>query len=412
MDSKQLKDFLIRRGYLDLLRDFKMYCSSPTSPDQPNPTSDSEMEVDSNPPNRKPTKRPSESREERFTQVTKRKLHQPRLYTTYGPGFIQLSGKKPKASTSASPVTSLPVSSRRARDVRRQRDLLFKSLAHRREVSLTSRRCARVPKVPKTLLRFNTVRHYHLKCPQYIKGPKLQPTAIPDFRNLSALLATLKVAYHTYSLKEEREVRVVLRGVPKKLSIEKVEEVLIIQDLPVQSVLRITNRTRELLDLVLVTANTAFIDNTTKLMFYNFKTRARCVKCLDDHGTTACTRKKDTDGPPAWVLRKSVGHTANYLSCSRAPKRKPTLNNNKKAPPPVQTAPHRAPARAGTENLSYAKAMAGPHKDPPTNSAPITSPSEDIGALISMISIIDIGEIVLLANEFKTAANPTKRFPY
>ncbi|GBP25702.1 Nucleic-acid-binding protein from transposon X-element [Eumeta japonica] len=47
---------------------------------------------------------------------------------------------------------------------------------------------------------------------------------------------------------------------------------------------------------------------------------ARCVKCLGDHGTAQCTRNKDTDGPPACVLCKQKGHTANYLGCPRAPK--------------------------------------------------------------------------------------------
>ncbi|GBP70011.1 Nucleic-acid-binding protein from transposon X-element [Eumeta japonica] len=93
--------------------------------------------------------------------------------------------------------------------------------------------------------------------------------------------------------------------------------------------------------------------------------QARCVKCLGDHGTTACTRNKDTDGPLACILCKSAGHAANYLGCPRAPKRKSTLNNNKKALPPVQTAPRRAPARALKDNLSYAKATAGSLK--PTN---------------------------------------------
>ncbi|GBP21789.1 hypothetical protein EVAR_10968_1 [Eumeta japonica] len=55
-----------------------------------------------------------------------------------------------------------------------------------------------------------------------IKGLKIQPAFVTDFRNLSALLATLKVAYHTYSLKDEREFRVVLRGVPKEIPIEEV----------------------------------------------------------------------------------------------------------------------------------------------------------------------------------------------
>ncbi|GBP33348.1 hypothetical protein EVAR_30938_1 [Eumeta japonica] len=109
--------------------------------------------------------------------------------------------------------------------------------------------------------------------------------------------------------------------------------------------------------------------------------RARCIKCLADHGTTACTRNKDRDGPPACVLCKSAGHIANYLGCPRAPKRKPTqINNNKKASPSFQTAPRRALARVVTDTLSYAKATTVSHNNPPTNSPPITSSSEDVKA--------------------------------
>ncbi|GBP55048.1 hypothetical protein EVAR_46344_1 [Eumeta japonica] len=62
-----------------------------------------------------------------------------------------------------------------------------------------------------------------------IKGLKIQPASVTDFRNLSTLLATLKVAYHTYSLKDEREFRVVpsFRGVPKEIPIEEVKEDLL-----------------------------------------------------------------------------------------------------------------------------------------------------------------------------------------
>ncbi|GBP82703.1 hypothetical protein EVAR_64591_1 [Eumeta japonica] len=159
---------------------------------------------------------------------------------------------------------------------------------------------------------------------------KIQLATIPDFRNLSALLATLKVARHTYSLKEEREFRV---------------------NLPVQSVRWITNHAREPLDLVLVTSNTTSLDNATKRSFYNIKAicsltaikveqphkksipgqcfnsqlyghsskncflRVRCVKCLGDHGTAACARNKDSDGPPTCVLCKSSVNTTNYLGC-------------------------------------------------------------------------------------------------
>ncbi|GBP34180.1 hypothetical protein EVAR_30733_1 [Eumeta japonica] len=109
------------------------------------------------------------------------------------------------------------------------------------------------------------------------RWPVIQPASATDFRNLSALLATLKVAYHTYSLKDEREFRVVLRGVPKEIPIEEVKEDLLTQDLPVQSVRRITNRAREPLDLVLVTANTG-TDIETKRSFYRIK-----ANTMDQH---------------------------------------------------------------------------------------------------------------------------------
>ncbi|GBP69450.1 hypothetical protein EVAR_48807_1 [Eumeta japonica] len=154
------------------------------------------------------------------------------------------------------------------------------------------------------------------------------PTAV---KNLSALLATLKVAYHTCSLKEEREFCVVLRGVPKELAIKEVKEDLLVQDLPVQSMRRIINRARESLDLVLVTANTTFVDNTTK--------RARCqVPELPRHYSVYSQQRHTC------VLCKSSAHTANYLGRSRGSKIKIR--------------------KAITENLAYVKSTAGPRYDP------------------------------------------------
>ncbi|GBP64562.1 hypothetical protein EVAR_89608_1 [Eumeta japonica] len=176
-----------------------------------------------------------------------------------------------------------------------------------------------------------------------------------------------------------------------KIPTEEVKEDLLTQDLPVQSVRRITNRAREPLDLVLVTANTG-IDQETKRSFYRIKAvcslsgvkveqphkksipgqcfncqmyghsskncfqRARCVKCLGDHGTAA-TRNKDTDGPPACVLYKSSGHTANYLGCPRAPE-----EHNKIKLPLRPLKPRRqAPARAVTQNYRTRKRRQAPY---------------------------------------------------
>ncbi|GBP62760.1 hypothetical protein EVAR_51712_1 [Eumeta japonica] len=51
------------------------------------------------------------------------------------------------------------------------------------------------------------------------------------------------------------------------------------------------------------------MDIRTKIAF----SVARCVKCLRDYGTAACTPNRETDGPPACVRCKSSGHTVNYL---------------------------------------------------------------------------------------------------
>ncbi|GBP72890.1 hypothetical protein EVAR_57437_1 [Eumeta japonica] len=121
------------------------------------------------------------------------------------------------------------------------------------------------------------------------------------------------------------------------LILKDVKEDLLVQDLPVQSVRRITNRAREPLNLVLVTDNTTSVDSATKRAFFNIKSRVRFVKCLGDHATIASTHNKDTDGPSACVLCKSSGHTANYLGCPRASKRKinvKSTNNKKRAKHP------------------------------------------------------------------------------
>ncbi|GBP50545.1 Nucleic-acid-binding protein from transposon X-element [Eumeta japonica] len=267
------------------------------------------------------------------------------------------------------------------------------------------------------------------------RGLKLQAKTIADFRNLQNLLVTLKIPFHTYSLKEEREIRVVLRGVPKELPVDEVKEDLLAQNLPVQSVRRILNRFREPLDLVLVSGTAEANDKATKAAFFKIRSvcslsgvkaeqprkralpgqchncqsyghssrycfhSARCVKCLGDHGTAQCTRNRDTDGPPACVLCKQRGHTANYLGCPRAPKR---------APPPEKAAPRRAPARAVSSTLSYARAAAGPRNAPPAAKNTSTS-ADDLSQLMSVITVIDTSELAILAKKFRTAANPTEK---
>ncbi|GBP52107.1 hypothetical protein EVAR_42010_1 [Eumeta japonica] len=139
---------------------------------------------------------------------------------------------------------------------------------------------------------------------------------VADFRNLQSLLVTQSYAFHTYSLKEEREIRVVLGGIPRSicsLSGIKAEQ----------------PRKRALPGQC---HNCQSYGNSFRHCF----NPARCVKCLGNHGTAQCIRNKDTDDPPACVLCKQKGHTANYLGMPAC---------SKKSPPPEKAAPRRAPAQ-------------------------------------------------------------------
>ncbi|GBP84786.1 hypothetical protein EVAR_66656_1 [Eumeta japonica] len=231
----------------------------------------------------------NESNDEGFTQVQSWKAYKPRLHTTYAPGHIHLAGKKPKTSSSASKVALLPTagastmptvtpsvketyystpcrivgksnsqdapafqnaktskpanSSQTSKIIKTKGQTAAKVATDEADVFVTS--ISKKTQKPSPLFihdngRWSEIRKQCVsKCIAFSKayniarGLKVQPEAIPDFRNLSALLATLKVAYHTYSLKEESEFRIVLRRVPKELSIEEIKEDLIIQNLSV-----------------------------------------------------------------------------------------------------------------------------------------------------------------------------------
>ncbi|GBP63496.1 hypothetical protein EVAR_49549_1 [Eumeta japonica] len=285
----------------------------------------------------------------------------PQLHATYGLGFIRLLSKKPKAlflATTAFPL--LMIAAPATSVVRQSVNATSYMTSWRTAAKTNSSRLAMLTSPPPSSIKklqqppllfihdkgrsseiwkqCESKRIVILSARNTARGLKIQPVVIPDFRNLSVLFAKLNVAYHSYFLKEEREFCVVLPGESKELPIEEVKEDLLVQNLLVQSVRRITNRAREWLDFVLVTANTRFVDNAIKRALYNTKSRARYVKCLGDHGTTACTRNKDTDGPTACVLCKPFGHTANYLGCPQVHKRKINLKltNNNKAPHPLR----------------------------------------------------------------------------
>ncbi|GBP67923.1 Nucleic-acid-binding protein from transposon X-element [Eumeta japonica] len=425
--ERKLHNFLKERGHFDLLREFEAYCASPASPD-PHPrvvVFDPEMDVEytlpREPKKRSATVRPSEGTTSDsessdtsdhcdFTTVRRRKAlkaseRKPEAsYLTQTPDGctyyrITPSSKKPKkaniaeatVSTETRSIYDSPESWRKPSQpttasqgaVDAGKTKAAAPAAAKNSISdeadVTAPHPAQRGPKPSPMFVQNKDRWTELrkKCADKniqfsqarnsAQGLKLQAKTVADFRNLQNLLVSLKISFHTYSLKEEREIRVVLRGVPKELPVDEVKEDLIAQHLPVQSVRRIQNRFRKPLDLVLVSGTAEANDKATKAAFFKIRSvcslsgvkaeqprkralpgqchncqsyghssrycfhSARCVKCLGDHGTAQCTRNKDTDGPPACVLCKQKGHTANYLGCPRAPKRTPPPRRPRRA---------------------------------------------------------------------------------
>ncbi|GBP76376.1 hypothetical protein EVAR_53651_1 [Eumeta japonica] len=138
------------------------------------------------------------------------------------------------------------------------------------------------------------------------KGLKVQPDSISDFRNLTNLLATMKAAYHTYSLRKSASS--VLSQAYQRVSARRVS---------------------------------------------------------GDHGTAACTEtKKQTARPPVSFV--TSGHTANYLD-ARAPQKYPTpsRNNRDNNSHPNDKAARTDARASGLKNATYANVTAGRRKDPP-----------------------------------------------
>ncbi|GBP63382.1 Nucleic-acid-binding protein from transposon X-element [Eumeta japonica] len=296
MENQRLKDFLTERGHFDLLREFEVYCASPASPDAQAVVFDPDMEATDGstyfrvtPSSKKPKKVnnakasiPAKSTQSIYDAPESwRKSSQP---TTASQGAVDTGNSKAPAPATA-----------KNNNISDEADV--------------------------TAPRPRTARPEASNC-----GLKLQAKTVADFRNLQNLLVTLQFAFHTYSLKEEQEIRVVLRGVPKEIPVDEIKEDLLSQHLPVQSVRRIQNRFREPLNLVLVSGTAEANDKATKAAFFKIRSvcalsgvkaeqprkralpgqchncqsyghssrhcfnPACCVKCLGNHGTAQCTR--------------------------------------------------------------------------------------------------------------------------
>ncbi|KAA5635062.1 hypothetical protein F3G63_34165 [Pseudomonas aeruginosa] len=265
-------------------------------------------------------------------------------------------------------------------------------------------------------LQANKINYTHAR--NVAHGIQIKVATPGDHRALSAYLRKENIGFHTYALQEDRELRVVIRGVPKELDIDYIKEDLTAQSLPLVSVHRMhSGRGKQPYNMILVAleptpeAKKKIACLTTicglsgisieaphkrgtpgqcyRCQLYghsarNCHARPRCVKCLGDHATIDCVRDRETaTEPPSCVLCLKQGHPANYRGCPRAPRKRSTLPAPRTVGPktsaPSVPKPAFVPAAVPTVSawkkpLPYTKAGTETAPPPPLVTRPAPQP--------------------------------------
>lgn len=185
---------------------------------------------------------------------------------------------------------------------------------------------------------------------------KINVDTSDEFRKLSSLLNTNNIQHHTYENKQERNIRVMIKGIPPEMPETNVKaslEVALDAD-NVRVTRKLDKKTKEKLSM----CHVEFPQNTDIKKIYNlteldqiYKIRVepvrssklivqckrcqefghtknfcgkepKCVKCGKNHDTKTCTKPNDPKFPPHCanclvenVKPKDAQHTANWRLC-------------------------------------------------------------------------------------------------
>ncbi|KAJ3641934.1 hypothetical protein Zmor_028404 [Zophobas morio] len=205
------------------------------------------------------------------------------------------------------------------------------------------------------------------------EGVRIQPVEVSDFRSLVRLLDNMKVQYHTFTLPEEKTLRVVIRGIAVGVASQEVLEDLESLGLQPIQVSRM-NRNDRPMPLVLAEmpmAKKAEVFEVKTLCglsvkvekphkrkdaaqchrcqrFHhsqrNCRAEHRCVKCGADHQTSDCEKQRRQ---PAKCANCSGPHPASYKGCPKFPKSQQQKASKKPPTSSKTTAPRTAAPKRG-----------------------------------------------------------------
>ncbi|KXZ75791.1 hypothetical protein TcasGA2_TC031776 [Tribolium castaneum] len=178
-------------------------------------------------------------------------------------------------------------------------------------------------------------------------GIRVQPQTIEDYRNLRSWLEKENIQMTTHTLREERPLKIVAKGVPTEWTIEEIEEDLKEQGYPTRKVVRMISRKGTELPMVLIDIERKYksLYNIPKIMGINIEMESlrrrniiqchrcqeyghvqrnctadyKCLKCGEGHSTHLCDKERTT---PAKCANCGGPHPANSIKCPKKPMKK------------------------------------------------------------------------------------------
>ena len=187
---------------------------------------------------------------------------------------------------------------------------------------------------------------------------KIMPADVDTYKHIRANFITNDVSHYTYKLKSERAYRVVLRGLHSSEDTEQIKQQLFELGHEVRQITNVIHKnTKSPLPLYYVDLepkhNNKEIFNIKQInrvkitfeapykkldilqckrcqRFGHAKNQCnrpfRCVKCGEEHPTTSCLKRPDTDATCANCQEK---HPASYKGCTKYKQYRDILNKNK-----------------------------------------------------------------------------------
>lgn len=282
-------------------------------------------------------------------------------------------------------------------------------------------------RIPPVVLRnkadFQAVRKYCLKnnimvtCKDLRVGISIQVATIPAFRALTKYLLEGGVEHHTYRLKEDKNLKVVIRGIPVQFTAPDVAEELQHWGYQVTKVARLVSRRPDKKQLPMLVVE---LPRSEKRIYsetdlFNLKIKVEplqkptapgqcfrcqqyghaqsrctaapvCVRCGGPHRPGECTRSLKE---PASCGLCGGPHPANYAGCPARPKPKQKTPQARPGPP----------SRRVTQGVSYASAATGAAKPqagrsqagaPPRPASTTAGAAGPLQALLTVLSTMDL----------------------